>query len=141
MKPKFVLFTICCLLCAVGAGQWFETLIDLRDSLGGLANPRCFAYDSINNTVYVGAESGGCIVAIDGATNEKIARIPAGPKVFALCCNSRENKVYAADYLADSVTIIDAAGNRVIAARSESRASGVRTGKTARSCGRGAHED
>ncbi len=51
---------------------------------------------------------------IDGATNQKIARIPAGSDISALCWNSTNNKVYCANYGSDNVTVIDGATNQVI---------------------------
>ncbi|MEO0078689.1 MAG: YncE family protein [candidate division WOR-3 bacterium] len=100
-------------LVAFACGQYLEATIRLSDSLGTLAVPRCLAYNSTNNTVYVGGEHGNCVVAIDGATNQKIARIPVGFAVYAILYNQQENKVYCADYHADNVIIVNGATNRV----------------------------
>ncbi len=66
------------------SAQWLETTIYVPDSLCGIHNPRAFTYNNTNNTIYVGGEDGNCVIAIDGATNEKIARIPAGENIKAL---------------------------------------------------------
>ena len=90
------------LLLAVGCwlsparGQWKETDILLPDSLGGLGSPQCLVYDSANNTIYVGGAGGDCVLAIDGTTNERVARIPAGSNVSTLCYNPQNNKVLCA---------------------------------------------
>jgi len=114
---KKPIFTVCVSLLAAtsAAGQWLETTIWLSDSLGGVTIPRCVTYNSTDNTVYVGGESDDCVVVIDGATNQKIARITAGSGVFAFCYNPQDNKVYCADYHDDGVTVIDGTSNRVIA--------------------------
>jgi YVTN family beta-propeller protein len=115
MKSKLVLVAACFLLYAVGTSQWLETTVLLPDSLGGMGNPQCFAYDSANNTVYVGGERGECVLAIDGATNERVARIPAGSNVSALCYNPQNNKVYCANRGGNDVAVIDGATNQVVA--------------------------
>jgi YVTN family beta-propeller protein len=97
------------------SGQWLEKTIYLPDSFGGLTMPQCLAYNSANNTIYVGGEYGRCIIAIDGATNQKIARIPSGCGTRDLCYNPRDNRVYCAEYDNDTVTVIDGASNQVIA--------------------------
>jgi YVTN family beta-propeller protein len=107
------LFLIC-LIFAIGQAQWLETTIYLPDSLTGVVYPQAFTYNVTNNTIYVGGEYGKCIIVIDGATNEKIARIQAGNNIKALCWNSINNKVYSANYDDDNVTIIDGTTNSVI---------------------------
>ena len=101
MDSQNVRTAICCCLSAV-SGQWLETTIYLPDSFGGLTQPQCLVYDSLNNFVYVGGAE--CVMAIDGATNRRVARIPTGLGTRALCV-SPENKVYCASN--DSVTVID----------------------------------
>ena len=59
MKTTTVLLAVGCLLAAA-SGQWLEATIDLGDSLGGLIHPHCLAYNSTENTIYVGGESGRC---------------------------------------------------------------------------------
>ncbi|MDI6765617.1 MAG: beta-propeller fold lactonase family protein [Bacteroidota bacterium] len=55
------------------------------------------------------------MIAIDGATNQKIARIPMGSGyTLALCWNPTNNKVYSANYYSDNITVIDGATNAVI---------------------------
>jgi YVTN family beta-propeller protein len=54
------------------------------------------------------------VLAIDGATNQKIARIPAGLGVRVLGYNSTNNKIYCANYYDGNVTVVDGATNLVI---------------------------
>ncbi len=55
------------------------------------------------------------MIAIDGATNRKIARIPAGWDIAAFCYNPTNNKVYCANWNNATVTVIDGATNAVVA--------------------------
>jgi DNA-binding beta-propeller fold protein YncE len=90
MKLKILLATAL-LLCA-GRAQWLEKTIIL-DSL----QPSCLVYDSVSNTLYVGGmvyNWSNSVYAIDGTTNQIVARIQAGSQGTALCCNSRNDKVY-----------------------------------------------
>jgi YVTN family beta-propeller protein len=54
------------------------------------------------------------VIAIDGATNAKIARIPAGSNNYALAYNPTNNKVYCAYGDSANVTVIDGASNKII---------------------------
>ena len=96
------------------SAQWLETTIYVPDSLCGIAGPQAFTYNETNNTIYVGGSHGNCVIAIDGTTDEKIAKISAGEDVQALCWNSINNKVYSANQWSDDVTVIDGASNAVI---------------------------
>ncbi len=111
---KLTVLLVICLLAVTASGQWLETTIYLPDSLSGLANPGSLTWNTANNTVYVGGYS-PCVFAIDGHTDKKIARIPAGSNVAALCYNPNGNKVYCANIDSNSVTAIDGETNRVIA--------------------------
>jgi len=95
--------------------QWLETTIYIPDSLSGILFPRAFTYNATNNKIYVGGAYGDCVIVIDGATNQKIAKIPAGSYITALCWNQTDNKVYCANEDSDDVTIIDGANNQVLA--------------------------
>src|SRR5271157_5002621 len=112
MKVRIILFAVCGWLSMLSA-QWLETTIDVPDSFCGVANPQCLAYDSTNNTTYVGGRYGNCVIAISGATNQKVARIPAGADIQALCSNSQNNKVYCANENSNTVTVIDGTSNQV----------------------------
>lgn len=65
-------------LCSLLSAQWLETTIYLPDSLSGIAYPLVFTYNPTNNKIYVGGD-GDYVIVIDGATNQKIAKIPVGP--------------------------------------------------------------
>jgi len=79
-----------CLLPTSSSGQWLETTIYLPDSFGGMTRPQCFTYNTTANTVYVGGGAGSCVIAIDGTTNQKIARVPTGSCVTDMCYNPQE---------------------------------------------------
>jgi YVTN family beta-propeller protein len=112
MKLTVLLAT--CLLVVTASAQWLETTIYVPDSLCGLVPPSCLLHNPTNNTVYVGG-GGDCAIAIDASTNQKIARIPTGSSVSAMCHNPLNNKVYCATPGSSNVTVIDAAANEVIA--------------------------
>jgi YVTN family beta-propeller protein len=110
VKSFLTLFAVCCLVSA-SLGQRLAAEIYLPDSLCGLTGPTCLAYNSSNQTLYV-AGDGSNVIAIAGATSEKVARIDVGARVNALCCDPVSNKVYVALYR-DTVVVIDAASNTV----------------------------
>ncbi len=110
----FLITTLCSLLPAPLYCQWLETTIYMPDSLCGVVYPQAFTYNETNNKIYVGGEYGDCVIVIDGANNQKIARIPAGNKIRALCWNSADNKVYCANHYSDNLTVIYGANNSVI---------------------------
>jgi len=113
---RFVLFTfLCSLLPALLFSQWLETTIYVPDSFSRMKNPCAFTYNATNNKIYVGGRFGNCVIVIDGATNQKIAKIPAGRGIYSLCWNSTNNKVYCANYGSDNVSVIDGTTNQVIA--------------------------
>jgi YVTN family beta-propeller protein len=55
------------------------------------------------------------MLVIDGATNQKIAKIPlVGTSTYALCWNSVNNKVYATSGVENKVTVVDGVTNQRI---------------------------
>jgi len=54
------------------------------------------------------------VIVIDGETNEKIARIPAGSSIRSFCYNATNNKVYCANDKTDNVAVIDGVTDSVI---------------------------
>ncbi len=103
-----------CLFFTFGQSQWLETTIYVPDSLSGIRSPQTFTYNTTNNKIYVGGEEGDCVIVIDGETNEKITKIPAGGGIRAFVWNSTNNKVYCANYWSNTVTVIDGVTNQVI---------------------------
>jgi len=95
------------------SGQWLEMTILLPDSLGGITGPQTLVWDSLDNTLFVGGDSGALV--IDGATSERVARVWTGSTVSAVCYNPQNNKVYCANQSDDNVTVIDGASNAVLA--------------------------
>ncbi len=117
MKKRGVSAVLMFLSVGLVHSQWLETTIYVPDSLCGILNPHAFTYNATNNKIYVGGEYGDNVIVIDGATNEKTARIPAGAVgagISSLCWNSTNNKVYCANSGSDNVTVIDAISNSVI---------------------------
>lgn len=98
---------------AAARTQWLEETIWLPDTLSRITYPRCLADDSTDNKIYVGG-GGKCVIVIDGETDKKIARIPAGEDIQDMIWNSTDNKVYCANPGSCDVTVIDGVGNSVI---------------------------
>ncbi|MFN7832526.1 MAG: MopE-related protein, partial [Bacteroidota bacterium] len=81
---------------------------------------RDLLYNPISNKIYTantpqtGAPSPESVTISDGNTNSIITTIPmpAGPRDF--CHNSVNNRIYVANYFADSVSVIDGVTNQVI---------------------------
>lgn len=108
---KIYLMTTILLLPLLLPAQWVETTIYVPDSLCGVRYLGPLTYNAIDNTIYVGGDLFDHVIAIDGATDEKIAKIAVTGKCRSLCWNSTNNKVYYADSV---VTVIDGAINEVI---------------------------
>lgn len=53
-------------------------------------------------------------MVIDEITNEKIAQIPTGSNISALCWNSTNNQVYCANYWGNNLSVIDGQINQAI---------------------------
>jgi YVTN family beta-propeller protein len=98
---------------SVASGQWLEKTVPLPDSFSGLRDPRAFAVNTGDNTVYVGGD-GECLLVLDGVTHRKIARIPVPGHDHLLCYNPVLNKVYCTSGYSPYVYVIDAAANRLI---------------------------
>ena len=115
-RHKIGVLILATLLCSLLGAQVLETTLYLPDSLTGVSRPQCLAWDSIDNTVYVGGNSGSRVIAFDAATGAKLAAIPVGEGTRALCWNRTYNRIYAANTSDSTVTVIDCATNTVLAA-------------------------
>jgi YVTN family beta-propeller protein len=115
---KLLMPAIVCAMSLTSA-QWYETTLMVPDTLGRMLHPVCFSYDSANNTVYVGGDS--CVIALDGETNEKTARVSVGSRVSDLCYVPQNNRIYSANAWSDNVTVIDGVTNSVISTLSAGR--------------------
>jgi len=94
-------------LAAVACGYFYvEREFSTADRIVGGSMVTALLYDSVDNRVYVGAES---IVVVDGSTSRKIARIPHGGARLGL--NPVSRRLYA---LGDSLRIIDLATRTVV---------------------------
>ncbi|MCX6842710.1 MAG: YncE family protein [candidate division WOR-3 bacterium] len=113
MRIASVLLAACCCLSAVSA-QWLETTILIPDSLAGVTYPRRLALNPVENTIYVSGLGG--LIAIDGNTNAKLARIglPYEQTGIGLdiACNPSANKAYCASVFDSSVVVVDGATNQ-----------------------------
>ena len=112
---KTVIAAILCLFVALAFGQLLEKTIYVPDSLGGLLAPQCLAYDSASNTVFAGGGAGDCVVAIDAGSNWRVARIPAGRNIQAICYSPGDSALYCANYASGNVTVIDAWSRSAVA--------------------------
>jgi YVTN family beta-propeller protein len=97
--------------------QWIETAIALPKP----ASARDLIYNPVNNKIYTantndqGMPDEHSATIIDGATNTIIKTIPMAKGSREVEVNTVSNKVYIANYFADSVTVIDGATDNVIA--------------------------
>jgi len=108
MRTNAVFVAIAASLAASAAsGQYIESVIRFPDTMGGASYVEALLYDSINNTVYAGAEN---ILVLNGATDKKVARIPVSG--WRLGFDPTDNKVYAEG--GESLHVIDARDNSVI---------------------------
>ncbi len=117
MSLSAVLLAVCCWLTAA-SGQWLETKIVLPDSLGGATHPTCLTTDTSERYVYIGDEGycgqGGGVYVVDAEARTRVAKVPSC-FISAVCTNTRQNKVYAADYAGNQVFVISCATNQVVA--------------------------
>jgi YVTN family beta-propeller protein len=103
--------------------QWLEKVIFLPDSLSGVPWPSCIALDSARGKVYISglAETGwprllDCyIVVADATTGHKLGRITVRGMTSSLCYNPVAGKLYAAHPDTGVVSVIDPAGDSVVA--------------------------
>ncbi|MCX6841012.1 MAG: hypothetical protein NTX53_01830, partial [candidate division WOR-3 bacterium] len=108
------------LVLSLTSGQVLEKTILLPDTFCGPL-PECLAYDSLSNIVYVGGLYGSRVIAIDGTTDQKVAWVPVGERVVAMCLNAQNHKLYCADFGDSCVTVVDCNANRVTATVSVGR--------------------
>lgn len=112
MKCLFNLALILFLISALQAQQVINNII-LPDSLGSMSDGAfCCVYNEANNCIYVGGQD--AVFVLDGATDQKIARIPVTGRVTSMLWIPGENKIFCAHYNGAKVTVIDGASNSVI---------------------------
>jgi len=111
--PKVLLALALGIGVRIGHGQWLETKITLPDSLGGATSPFCLTADTSERYVYIG-DGSGAVYVVDAEARTRVAKLACG-YVSAICTNTRQNKVYAADYEGDQVFVISCATNQVVA--------------------------
>jgi len=104
MKPHVLAVASVALAVAasVASAQYIETVIPILDSIHVPGGINALVYDSVDNRVFVGSDSG--IVVFDALSYRKLAglRIP----VCRIAYNPVRNKIYAAGH--DSLRILDA---------------------------------
>ena len=116
--PKFFVLLVCILISSLPLhAQWIETTISLPPQ----ASARDLIYDPDSNKIYTanvpdaGMPVQKSVSIIDGSTNTIITtlEVPEGPRDF--CHNTVDNRIYVANYFADSITVIDGQTDQVIA--------------------------
>jgi YVTN family beta-propeller protein len=110
MRVNVLMASLVLLAMTLAFGLEPEWTIYLPDSLSGLPNPQCTAYDPLTDKVYVGG-SGNCVLVIDCATNKKVARIATTSGVSAMFCSPVTGRLYCAG---DVMTVIDCVGDTVV---------------------------
>ncbi len=111
---KLLLGAVALLLGATaGHSQWLETKIALPDTLGGATGPTCLTTDTSDRFVYIGDQS-GAVYVVDAEARSRVAKLPCG-YVYAICTNTRRNKVYAADTARNQIIVISCLTNQVVA--------------------------
>jgi len=115
VKFCVLIAAICLLTSGPVNAQWVETTILLPDSIGGISYPQSFGWCPATNHVYVGGYAGNAVLVVDGATNQRIARVQADSVVRAFFWHPARNRMYCANENAASVTVIDCATNTVAA--------------------------
>jgi YVTN family beta-propeller protein len=77
--------------------------------------PYAVAVNPVTNKIYVtGGNSSTVVAVIDGASSTLLTNIPAGNSPFFLDVDLATNRVYAANYLGNSVTAINADGHQSV---------------------------
>jgi YVTN family beta-propeller protein len=73
-------------------------------------------WNPTSNTLFCNDASSGAIVVIDGRSNRAVARIRTKDRLYPVCVNTKNNKLYAKSPDAEdsSVAVIDCRANRVI---------------------------
>ena len=94
--------------------QVVEQTITLPDQYSGILSPTCVEYSPSSNLFYLGGTDGGYVIAIDGATNQKVARIETGFPVGFMGFNPVANKLYCAEWGGDDLAIIDCNSNSLL---------------------------
>jgi len=89
-----------------------ETKITLPDSLGGASDPFCLAADTSERYVYIG-DASGQVYVVDAEAGTRVAKIPC-VFVAAVCTNTRQNRVYVADYGGNRVLAVSCPTNQVV---------------------------
>ncbi len=115
-----MIFVLACIMCCSSRhlqAQWIETTIAMPKP----ASARDLIYNPVNNKIYTantndqGMPEEHSATIIDGATNTIIKTIPMAKGSREVEVNTVSNKVYVANYFADSITVIDGATDNVIA--------------------------
>jgi len=100
-------------LFAINMTTWAQEVITTNDGPLGLV------YDSVDNKIFVGcngtaATPGNTVQVINPATNAITNTITVGSGVFGMAYSNTLNRVYTANSVGNSVTIIDAGAETVV---------------------------
>ena len=112
MKGFYLLLAVSCRL-SIASGQWLEKTVLLPDSCGGLIWPETAVWNTLQHRLFVTGGFADAVVAIDGGTNRRCARIPLPGGSHHVCFNPRSNKLYCTQDA--NVAVVDCARETVIA--------------------------
>ena len=76
--------------------------------------PMGIAYDSVDNTIYVGNEDSNNVSVINASTNKVITSIDIGTRSIGVAYDSANNTIYSVSYYSNNVSVINASTNKVI---------------------------
>jgi len=105
---------VLCMLVALASAQWWETNIYLPDTMTCLNSQQALVWNPANNQVYVGGAD-PYVIAVDVATNQKVARIWVENTAVNFALDAARNRIWCAGggNGESLLTVIDAATNSV----------------------------
>jgi YVTN family beta-propeller protein len=120
MKNRFIFLII--ILFNLLFSQNIETRLFFPDSFSGLREPIAVIYNPLSDKIYIAADKNNALLILDGATDDKIARltIPTtyhyfqGVNPYPSVVNTVNNKVYIASVERLCITVIDGMTNQVV---------------------------
>ncbi len=77
--------------------------------------PKGIAANAQTNAIFVGSKTTARVYKIDGASNTIVGQWPAGQEPFGVAVSRSTGKVYAANYLSNTVSIFDGASGTTLA--------------------------
>jgi YVTN family beta-propeller protein len=113
-RAILVFLALACLFFSSAHALWYEATVPVPDNFSGV-QPWHLAYNQTDQKVYTAGTSSG-VVVIDAVTHQKVARFnTTGFDVLDLAWSRSFDRVYAADYYGNDVTVADGVTNQVLA--------------------------